>query len=540
MLPAKNLLPPTLATATVIAAATLCAAPAGSGNPQSANQNPQPPNIVIIIADDLGYGDLGCYGAKPRNIPTPNIDRLAAQSLRFTRGYATSATCTPSRYSLFTGEYAWRKKVHILNGDAALIIDPARPTLAAFLKTAGYATALVGKWHLGIGDGARALNFNDELKPGPLETGFDTAFFIPATVDRVPCVFIDGHRVANLNPADPIAVSYTKRIGTEPVGFEHPEMLKYPANTQHDKTIVNGISRIGYMSGGRAAWWVDEDIAATLVRHATDFIAAHAAGGAAPFFLYLGAHDPHVPRWPAARFRGKSGVGIRGDAIMQFDWTVGEVMAALERAGVAQNTLLIVTSDNGPILNDGYQDGATEANGDHTPAGGLRGWKYQRYEGGTRVPLIVNWPARITPGVSDAMVSLMDLYPSFAAILRRPYPAKAGRDGMDVSDALLGKTKTSPRTMIVQDGLGNVLALRDGDWKFIPANARKTADKKQDKPRSENEGAGANTGSGTRVTEDLLFNLADDPAETTNLAGRNPEKLKQLRAKLAEIRDSAE
>jgi len=525
---------------TAAAAAAISALQPFSPSALCAEGAPARPNIVIIIADDLGYGDLGCYGAKPRNIPTPNIDRLAAQSLRFTRGYATSATCTPSRYSLLTGEYAWRKKVHILDGDAALIIDPARPTLATFLKTAGYTTALVGKWHLGIGDGKSTIDFNTELKPGPLETGFDTAFFIPATVDRVPCVFIDGHRVANLDSADPIAVSYSKKIpGSDPLGSDHPELLKYRANSSHSKTIVNGISRIGYMSGGQTAHWVDEDIAGTLAKHATDFIATNAANKK-PFFLYLGTHDPHVPRWPAERFRGKSGTGIRGDAIMQFDWTVGEVIAALERAGVAQNTLLIITSDNGPILNDGYDDGAAEAIGDHKPAGGLRGWKYQRYEGGTRVPLIVRWPARVTPGVSDAMVSLMDLYPSFATILNRPYPAKAGRDGMDVSDALLGKTQTSPRASIVQDGLGNVLALRDGDWKFIPANARKTADKKQEKPRGENEGSGANTGPGTRVTEDLLFNLATDPGETKNLAAKNPEKLAELRAKLDAIRKTTE
>ena len=500
---------------------------------------PARPNIVIIIADDLGYGDLGCYGADPRNVPTPNIDRLAAQSLRFTTGYATSATCTPSRYGLLTGEYAWRKKVHILDGDAALIIDPARPTLPAFLKTAGYTTALVGKWHLGIGNGRSTLDFNTEIKPGPLETGFDTAFFIPATVDRVPCVFIDGHHVANLTPADPIAVDYKKRIGNEPVGYEHPEMLKYPADAQHNKTIVNGISRIGYVSGGHAAWWVDEDIAATLAKHANDFIATSAAAGT-PFFLYLGTHDPHVPRWPAARFRGKSGAGIRGDAIMQFDWTVGEVVAALERAGVAQNTLLIITSDNGPILFDGYHDGAAQANGDHRPAGDLRGWKYLRYEGGTRVPLLLRWPDRITPGVSDAMVSLMDLYPSIAAILNRPYPANAGRDGMNVSDALLGKTKTSPRISIVQDGIGNQLALRDGDWKYIPANARKDAekDKNKSKPKPEPDGFKTDTRASGRVTEDLLFNLATDLGETKNLVAKNPEKLAELRAKLDAIRNT--
>jgi len=496
------------------------------------------PNIVILIADDLGYGDIGCYGAKPASIPTPNLDRLAAKGLRFTRAYATSAVCTPSRYSLLTAEYAWRSKKgsRILNGDSALAIDPARPTLASFLKNAGYATALVGKWHLGIGDGSRPINFNGEIKPGPLEIGFDSAFFIPATVDRVPCVFIDGHRVANLDPKDPIAVSYTNRIpGSEPLGFEHPELLKYPANASHSKTIVNGISRIGFMSGGHSARWVDENIAGTLTKHATDFIAASAKSGK-PFFLYFGTHDPHVPRWPAPQFRGKSGAGIRGDAIMQFDWVAGQVFDALERAGVADNTLLLITSDNGPVLFDGYFDGAVQANGDHKPAGGLRGWKYVRYEGGVRVPLIALWPARIAPGgTSDAMVSLIDFFPSAAALLQRPYPAGAGADGMDVSGALLGKTKTSPRTAIVLHGNGAALALRDGDWKYIPANAGKNA-----KPglNAEYRASGDKRFLDMQVTEDLLFNLADDPAETTNLAAKYPEKLKALRAKLAALRDA--
>jgi len=521
-----NLLP-------ILCAATLPLAAADI--PQSAIRNPQSPNIVILIADDLGYGDIGCYGANPARIPTPNLDRLAAKGLRFTRAYAPSATCTPSRYSLLTGEYAWRqppKKVAILDGDAPLALDPARPSLASFLRDAGYTTALVGKWHLGIGDGSRAIDFNgNDIAPGPLEIGFDSAYFIPATVDRVPCVFIEGHHVAQLDPADPVKVSYSKRIpGADPLGYEHPELLKYPADRQHGETIVNGISRIGYMSGGQAARWVDENIADNLTKRATDFIAASAKSGK-PFFLYYGTHDPHVPHMPAPRFRGKSDAGIRGDAIVQLDWIAGQVADAIEKAGVADNTLFIITSDNGPVLFDGYFDGSVEANGDHQPAGGLRGWKYLRYEGGVRVPLITIWPGRIAPGgTSDALLSLMDLFPSAAAILQRPYPAGAGRDGMDVSDTLLGKTKTSPRASIVVDGIGGVVALRDGDWKYIPQN--------------DNTSAGIGSGADprdkrfadARVPDDLLFNLADDPAETTNLAARYPEKLEELRAKLAEIR----
>ncbi len=492
----------------------------------------RPPNIVLIIADDLGYGDLGCYGAKA--IATPHIDRLAGQGLRFTQAYATSATCTPARYAMFTGEYAWRqppKKTSILDGDAPLALDPTRPTLASFLRTRGYATGLVGKWHLGLGDGVTPVDFNNKIAPGPLEIGFDSAFFIPATVDRVPCVFIDGHRVAGLATDDPIAVSYIKRLGTAPLGFERPDLLKYPADRQHADTIINGISRIGHMTGGTAARWVDEDIAATLARQSDAFINRHKDR---PFFLHLGTHDPHVPRMPAPRFRGKSQAGIRGDAIVQLDWTVGEVLASLDKAGLTANTLVLFTSDNGPVLFDGYYDGAAEANATHQPAGGLRGWKYLRYEGGTRVPLIARWPGHVPAGgTTSALFSLMDFFASTAGLLGEPLPRGAGTDGLDLSAVLLGKTPARPRTELVQHGIGNVLALRSGDWKYIPP--------------STDSATGIGRGADPRDTrfsaalspEPQLYNLATDPAETQNLAAAEPARVAALAARLEALRSAA-
>ena len=364
------------------------------------------PNIVLIITDDLGWGDVGCYGATA--IQTPNIDRLAGEGLLFTNGYAPSSTCTPTRYAIMTGEYGWRQSVRktgILDGDAPLAIEPGSFTLPAMLKQAGYKTALIGKWHLGLGDGQKAVDFNGKIAPGPLEVGFDQAFFIPATVDRVPCVFIENHHVANLDPADPIRISYQGPIADEPAGREHPEMLKYPADKQHSDVVINGISRIGYMTGGQTARWVDEDITDTLVDKAVTFIKQNKEK---PFFLYLGTHDPHVPHMPNPRFRGKSESGIRGDSIVQIDWLVGQVMDTLERLDIEDNTLVIFTSDNGPVLFDGYFDGSVESVGDHEPAGGLHGWKYLVYEGGTRVPLIARWPGKIQPDSSDQMFCLVD------------------------------------------------------------------------------------------------------------------------------------
>ena len=488
------------------------------------------PNIVLIIADDLGYGDLGCYGATA--ISTPNIDRLAGEGRRFTHAYAPASTCTPARYALHTGSYAWRrtnKKTAILDGDDPLCIDPGSVTVPSLLRQAGYATGLVGKWHLGLGDGQQPVDFNGEIRPGPLEIGFDSAFYIPATVDRVPTVFIEDHRVHGLDPADPIQVSYRERVNSEPTGAERPDLLKMGADAQHSGVIVNGISRIGSMRGGESARWVDEDIADTLARRASAFVAAHQSG---PFFLELGAHDPHVPRAPHPRFVGKTDLGPRGDAIVQLDWLVGEVLAALDRAGVSENTLFIFTSDNGPVLFDGYLDHAAERTGDHQPAGGLRGWKYLAYEGGTRVPFIVRWPGHVKPGVDERMIGLNDLLATCAALTGQKLSAGSGVDSLDQLRVWRGEPGTAVRTEIVQQAISNILALRSGDWKFIPKGVQH---------RASQVGSGANPADrrfvDAQLREDSLFNLAEDPAETTNVAAKYPEKLDELRTRLAAIRN---
>jgi hypothetical protein len=206
-----------------------------------------PPNIVIINADDLGYGDTSCYGAQ--RVRTPNIDRLARSGVRFTDAHTSAATCTPSRYSLLTGEYAFRvQNARVLPGDAPALIQPGRVTIPSMLKQAGYTTAVIGKWHLGLGNGS--LNWNGDIQPGPLDIGFDESFIIPATGDRVPCVFVENRHVAKLDPKDPIRVDYRGPLDDSPTGKNHPELLKVKPSHGHDMTIVNGISRIGYMSGG--------------------------------------------------------------------------------------------------------------------------------------------------------------------------------------------------------------------------------------------------------------------------------------------------
>lgn len=473
------------------------------------------PNIVIIYADDLGYGDVGCYGSTA--IPTPNIDRLAAEGVRFTDGHATASTCTPSRFSLLTGNHAFRTPgVSILKGDAGLLIKPGSATLPSALARAGYATGIVGKWHLGLGDGK--IDWNGEIKPGPMEIGFGSQFLLPATQDRVPCVFIEGRRVLNLDPADPIKVSYEWNVGDEPTGHSQPQSLKFKADPQHSGTIINGISRIGYMSGGKTARWIDEDIGDTLAGKAEAFIEANKTG---PFFLFFAATEPHVPRTPHPRFVGKTTLGPRGDAIVQFDWEVGRIMDALEKNGLAKDTLVILSSDNGPVLNDGYQDGAVARAGSHRPSGVYSGGKYSVQEGGTRVPFIVRWPARVRPGVSAALVSHVDLFATLAALTGAPAPGAEAADSRDQSPALLGE-QGQGRAFLLQEGYRD-FGYREGNWKItqqIDYNAGQ-------KPLAE------------RFLKVRLYDLSKDPAEKTDLSAKEPERAARLQQALKTLLGTA-
>ena len=466
------------------------------------------PNIVVMLADDAGYGDLGCYGAT--RVATPSLDRLAARGVRFTDAHSSSATCTPTRYSLMTGQYAWRKQgTSILPGDAALIIDPARPTVASILQQAGYTTACVGKWHLGLGSGSP--DWNGEIKPGPLELGFDYAFIMPATGDRVPCVYVENRRVAGLDPKDPIQVSYAAKVGTEPTGKERPDLLKMKLSHGHDGTIINGISRIGFMSGGKSARWVDEEMAKTFTGKAVSFIERNRAR---PFFLYFATHDIHVPRVPHAAFVGTSQCGRRCDAIQQLDSCAGQLMATLDRLGLRRNTLFIFTSENGPVVDDGYADGSVEALDGHRPAGPFRGGKYSIYEGGTRMPFLASWPARIKPGVSEALISQVDFAASFAALAGRKLAEDACPDSLDMLPALLGASRQGRDHLVEHSGF---IALRRGQWKLVPAR----------------EAQGVKAAAPVE-----LYNLAGDIGETKNVAAENPQVVREMTATLEGIRTS--
>ncbi len=500
--------------AVVAAFTSFQAAGASAGEQGRTVAGAQRPNVVIIYADDLGYGDVSCYGAT--KIRTPNVDRVASEGLRFANAHAPSATCTPSRYAMLTGEYAWRKKgTSVLPGNAGLIIQPGRTTLASVFKRAGYATGVVGKWHLGLGK--RGLDWNGDIKPGPLDIGFDYGFLIPATGDRVPCVYVENRRVVGLDPSDPIQVSYGRPIGNEPTGKDHPELLKMHPSHGHDQTIVNGISRIGYMTGGKSARWVDEDMADVITDKAKAFIEKHKGD---PFFLYFATHDIHVPRVPHARFAGKSGLGPRGDVILQFDWCVGEIVKTLDRLGLADNTLVIVTSDNGPVVDDGYKDQAVEKLNGHTPSGPLRGGKYSAFDAGTRVAFIVRWPGHVKPGVSDALVCQVDFLASFAGLFGQKLTDDDAPDSFDVLPALLGQTPTG-RDHLVEHA--RTLSLIKGPWKYI-------APKKGPKIQKN-----TNTELGLDP-KPQLYNLTQDLGEKQNVATQHPDKVSELSALLRKIR----
>jgi arylsulfatase A-like enzyme len=479
------------------------------------------PNIVLIYTDDLGFGDVSSYGTSA--IPTPNIDRLAKNGVRFTNAHATSATCTPSRFSLLTGKYAWRKAgTGIAPGDASLLIPVTTTTLPGMLQKAGYNTAVIGKWHLGLGD-AKGPDWNAKITPGPLEIGFNYSFLIPATGDRVPCVFVEDHHVVNLDKKDPIKVSYTGPVdATAPSGKNDPGLLKMQPSHGHDMTIVNGISRIGYMSGGNAALWKDEDFANILVKKADAYISAQKTK---PFFLYFSTHDIHVPRIAHERFVGKSGMGPRGDVLLQLDWTVGQVEEILRKNGLLENTLIIFTSDNGQVIDDGYKDQAVEKLGSHKPGGIYRGGKYSAFEAGTRVPFIVSWKGKITAGkVNNALFSQVDLYASLAGLAGVKVDAGQAPDSKNHLPVLLNQNNKS-REFLVEQSLNSTLSLLVGNWKYIePSNGPKI-----------NKDTNTELGN---LPAPQLYNLSADPGETNNVAAAKPDKVKEMQEQLAKIRQA--
>ncbi len=476
--------------------------------------SPNQPNIIVIYTDDLGYGDVGAYGATA--FQTPNIDRLASEGMQFTNGFSSSATCTPSRFALLTGTYPWRNKnAKILPGTAPLLIDTAQTTIADVLRNQGYHTGIVGKWHLGLGSGQ--VDWNTRITPGPNEVGFDYSYIMAATQDRVPTVYIENGYVHNLDPNDPISISYEQNFNGEPTGLDNPELLTMRWHHGHNNSIVNGIPRIGFMTGGESAKWKDENMADTFLSKAQEYIRSHKEE---PFFLYYAMQQPHVPRTPHPRFAGASGLGPRGDVIVEADWCVGELLSTLEAEGLLENTLIFFSSDNGPVLNDGYFDNAVEKLGDHQPAGPLRGGKYSLFEAGTRVPFITYWKGTIQPGSTDALISQMDFFNSVSMLVSRKTEAN---DSQDLLDVFLGKSDQGREHLILE--ATSRTAFRKGNWVMIPPYQGNPVNKQVNIETA-------------NAPVYQLYDLSSDISQQHNLADSHPDKLKAMISAFEAIRGS--
>ncbi len=437
-------------------------------------------NIVFIMADDLGYGDLSCYGAT--QITTPNLDKLADEGMRFTDAHSPSAVCTPTRYGVLTGRYCWRTELKkgVLFGYSPPLISKGETTVASLLKNAGYRTAAIGKWHLGLGWAQHGENvdFTERIQGGPLELGFDYFFGIPASLDMAPYTYIENDRT---------------------VGIPSVE-----------KTPLNRSQREGLMVPG----WEDDRVNMTLTEKAVEQIKDAASHPEQPFFLYMALTGPHTPWNPADFVKGKSSVGLRGDMILELDWTVGQITQALEQHGLKDDTLVIFTSDNGP---DSREIDELAEYG-HNNTANLRGIKADIWDGGHRVPYIAAWPGRIPPGtVSDEIIELTDLMATCASIGEIDLPDEAAPDSYDILPALLGESSPAPiREAAIHHSVDGMFSIRQGKWKLV-------------------EGLGSGGFSVPRRIEPTpggpqgqLYNLEDDLYETNNLYQDYPEIVRDL------------
>ncbi len=477
------------------------------------------PNIVLIYTDDIGYGDVGCYGAT--KVRTPNIDRLAREGRRFTDAHSASAVCTPSRYALLTGEYPFRVNSWTpIFSRAGLIIDPAKTTIASLLKRQGYATACIGKWHLGFGPKSQQPDWNAPLKPGPRELGFDWFFGLPTVSSHAPFVLVENDRVLGLDPADPLV------FGGVPPTQPFPEKI-LTANP---------------VSGGKAAHalYQDEQLGTQFTEKAVAWIREKQS---APFFLLFATPNIHHPFTPHPRFKGTSEAGRYGDYIHELDWMVGELLKTLDELKLAENTLVIFTSDNGGMLNEGGQD-AWRAG--HRANGDLLGYKFGAWEGGHRVPFIARWPGKIPRGsTSTDLICSIDLFATFAAIGRQPLTAAEGPDSFNILPALTGSpAKPIREHLVLAPFTPKAITLRSGSWVYISA-------------QGDGGFAGPRGGPGSvafsqRVNSDItpdgkiksdappdqLYDLATDPQQTKNIVRERPEIAERLRAELQRHRDA--
>lgn len=481
------------------------------------------PNVVLIFADDLGYGDLGCYDAT--KVQTPNIDRLAAEGRRFTDAHSASAVCTPSRYALLTGEYPHRRKLWGPCGhDTSLLIDTDKLTLGKLFKNRDYATACIGKWHLGFGPAGKECDWNKPLRPGPLELGFDYYFGVPKVNSGFPYVYVENDRIVGWDPNDPLV-------------FDKKPYAKTPTFPLE----IAGRKTPNRFGGAKKAHEIydDERTATLLTEKAVHWIEQNKQK---PFFLYLATTNIHHPFTPAPRFKGTSQCGPYGDFIHELDWMVGSILACLEKNKLSENTMVIFTSDNGGMFNipgqNAFKDG-------HKLNGDLLGFKFGVWEGGHRVPFIVKWPGKVKPGTtSKQLISNLDMLSTLAAVTGQELDKGQRADSVNVLPALIGEPEGAVRDhLVLAPRRKTHLALRRGKWMYIPAKGSGgfTASKPGQHAFA---GPAAATFVGSvnsdiengRIRKDAppaqLYDLAADPNQTTNLYHDHPEVVKELQALL--------
>jgi arylsulfatase A-like enzyme len=464
---------------------------------ESDEANPHKPNVVVILADDLGWGSLGSYGGTGLN--TPRLDRLASQGRRFTNAYAPGSTCSPTRYAVMTGRYYWRTSIKsggVLPFHAPLHIETHRVTLASLFQDQGYRTAAFGKWHLGLQTGVKKADWNQPLEPGPLAVGFDYFFGLAASPWSGPHTFIENGQLLGRIPGQPVAVTGTR---------------------EQAKT-----------SGIREPYAFDR-IMESLTTKVTGWIKANHGQ---PFFVYFAPTAVHRPVAPNPRFTG-SPFGKYGDFIHELDWSVGQILDTLDNLALADDTLVIFTSDNGGAINPFIENFATAIDAGLAINGALRGGKLDIWEGGFREPFIVRWPSHVPAGTTDDdIISLSDILATLASILHVPIPAGNAEDSRDVISSWLGTPDSKPaRDVIVLQSRNGVYAIRHGPWKLI---------ERENPPAFEvnRENGAERVAEARRLApqHDELFNLIDDPGETRNVAAQHPEIVQRLRTLLAESR----
>ncbi|MHB1078795.1 MAG: sulfatase family protein [Prosthecobacter sp.] len=479
------------------------------------------PNIVIILADDYGYGSAGCYGADGKLVMTPNIDRLAKEGRRFTDANTTSSVCSPTRYSVMTGRYCWRTSLthEVLGTFSPLHIETTRLNMASLLKKHGYQTAAIGKWHLGYGTDDGSLkwrtDYTAELSPGPLDIGFDYHFGVPSNHGDLTGIYVENRFV------------YGLRSGKIPEGMKvHGPDSDDPnfKATYGSEDTEGGKATILDLDAPRR---VNERVMPQLTTKAAEWITQQKKG--TPFFLYYTPVAVHNPVTPEKDIAGQSKAGPYGDWILELDRSVGRVLKALDDKGIAQDTLVIFTSDNGGVFTptrDTVQTQAFKAglkvNGD------LRGGKHDVWEGGFKVPFITRWPAKIPAGTECSdMISVADILATTAAIVgeKLPAAATAAEDSFNALSAFLGTKDAAPTRdhMFIHSSDG-VFAIRKGPWKWIEGI-----------PVSDIK-LGARKAHATQF-KPQLYNVKEDPAETTDVSAQNPEVVKELSALVNRYRD---